>query len=65
MAILGFVVGVIFLIYLLFASVAGIYVISCFGGNTSNYIFPLLLLCFDIYLWTVLITHSPFTITLL
>lgn len=69
MATLGFIGCAIFLLYLLGACVVGFFAVSfgigMGGGKRIEYLFPLVGLCLDVYLWTLLLPHCPFTISML
>lgn len=69
MAILGFIACAIFLLWLLAMSVFGFVAVSfgigMGGGKRIEYLFPLAGLCLDVYLWTLLLPHCPFTISML
>ena len=69
MAILGFILCFGVLAYVLLASCVGIFgvgfAIGMGGGKQWQYIFPVVVLVVDLYLFWLLFQNSPFKITLI
>lgn len=67
MEIIGFVLCAAILAYWFCASVVGVcmvnFAIQMGGGKDWQYIFPFASLVLNVYLWSVLLQHSPFTVT--